>query len=179
MNEARLFVALRLADPLVNAVGLARPGAMPGVRVTPNDRLHLTLHYIGLASLRDTVDCLRTVVLSQVPITVDGFGQFDGKSGSRIVWARVQRGDELERLHERVARALAPIGFSSEDRPWTPHVTLAYCEASVLATNVAEMVAKGRSLLASGVCTWIDLYSSRLVNDAPHYSLEASFELNG
>jgi 2'-5' RNA ligase len=57
-------------------------------------------------------------------VHISGVGAFVRAAGD-TVFAQLD-GDlkAVSQLHERVAGALAPLGFRSESRPFTPHITL-------------------------------------------------------
>lgn len=58
-------------------------------------------------------------------MTLGGLSWFKGRSGPRIILARLEGTDELVSLQQGVASALEPLGFEPERRPYHPHVTLA------------------------------------------------------
>lgn len=76
-------------------------------------------------------------------LAIESLGAFPTASRPRVIWAGLGRGLEpLTDLAGRVEGALADVGFASEDRPFSPHVTLgrvreprrdARLEAAVLA----------------------------------------------
>ncbi|RTZ58299.1 MAG: RNA 2',3'-cyclic phosphodiesterase [Gammaproteobacteria bacterium] len=123
----RLFFAIypdaatrqRLADA-------AQPLITEG-KSSPADNLHLTLAFIGLADTA-TQRCL-TEKAAQIDtpkpfnILIDQTGHFQK---ARILWLGPGRiPAELSTLHDDLAAAIQPCGYALENRPWTPHVTIA------------------------------------------------------
>jgi RNA 2',3'-cyclic 3'-phosphodiesterase len=97
------------------------------VRLTADDQLHLTLHFLGPADEHQVIGALAKATIGRVSVSVDGVGHFVGRGGSVTLWARVAPNRELNDLQERIARSLHPIGYQSEDRLFTPHISLARC----------------------------------------------------
>jgi len=133
--ELRLFVACELPPEMRAALGalqeaLRRQGA-PSVRWVRPDGIHLTLKFLGsvpaervaaiCAALAPVVEGIRPLQLS-----LGSLGAFGGRRGARVVWVGVD-GDvaRVAELQRRVETALAPLGFPTEDRAFSPHLTLA------------------------------------------------------
>jgi 2'-5' RNA ligase len=134
----RLFVAVfppedHLADLRREVSGaLARAGKK--VRLTPVERWHITLAFLGEVGperLPEVEDALDGVILDG-PITLRmcGGGSF-GKGRSAALWAGV--GGDLAALGElqaRIRSALTAGDLPHDDRPFTPHLTVAYADSA-------------------------------------------------
>src|SRR5256886_6933414 len=59
-----------------------------------------------------------------LPLALAGFGVFPDLRRPRVVWAGMAPEPGLEILQHRVEQEFAPLGFSTEARPFRPHVTL-------------------------------------------------------
>lgn len=133
-HMTRTFIALDLSEAAREALRrelrrLAR--ALPDVRLADPTDLHLTLAFLG--ELDDdalaTVIALAGEVASQstpFELALAGLGVFGPPTSPRVVWAGV--GGETRRLltlQRRVADALEAQGFPREQRPFSPHLTLA------------------------------------------------------
>lgn len=128
----RLFVALNfpasVRSGLWEAAAPLRERSFP-VRWVPPDAIHLTVKFLGEAAtervaeveagLRRAVTEARALVLR-----LGGFGVFPSMDTPRIVWAGVDSDPALELLHHDAERALEPLGFPADGRPFRPHVTL-------------------------------------------------------
>jgi RNA 2',3'-cyclic 3'-phosphodiesterase len=134
----RLFVAVFPTDEV--RADLQRrlvPGAGDRhVRLTSADRWHVTLAFLGEVpdERRAEVERALTGVTAKGAFTLRlaAGGRF-GKGRSTAVWAGV-RGDlgALTDLHAGIRGALDDHGLAYDDRPLTPHLTLAYGRADVL-----------------------------------------------
>ena len=123
----KLFVAVDLPADVTAKLALLQPPRTAGVRLVRPGQMHLTLHYLGAASVARTAAALRTVAVPAFALAFEGVGRFPAAGGAVTLWAGVVPSAELLGLHSAVAAALATEGFRPESRPYTPHVSLARC----------------------------------------------------
>jgi 2'-5' RNA ligase len=126
----RLFVAVFPTDEV--RADLQRRLASAGVRLTAAERWHITLAFLGEVAddRRADVERALTGVPGKGPFTLrlaDG-----GRFGKAAVWAGV-RGDlgALTDLSAAIRAALDEHGLPYDDRPLTPHLTVAYTPETV------------------------------------------------
>jgi 2'-5' RNA ligase len=95
------------------------------------DNLHLTLRFLGGidASLVDRVATTLAEAAAGVAafdLEVRDLGAFPAGTRPRVLWAGIGAGAaETSALAARLDATLAPLGFASESRPFSAHVTLA------------------------------------------------------
>jgi RNA 2',3'-cyclic 3'-phosphodiesterase len=93
--------------------------------------LHLTLKFLGGvdASLVDRVATALTQAAAGVAafdLEVRDLGAFPSAARPRVLWAGTGAGAaQTSALAARLEAALEPLGFASESRPFSAHVTLA------------------------------------------------------
>lgn len=106
------------------AQALARDRAVHGRRVH-DDRLHLTLHYLGAvpdAGLDAALDAGRSIDVAKFEFVLDRAGGF---SRARVAWLGcADVPDALTDLHQQLGAALAARGLPVESRAYAPHVTV-------------------------------------------------------
>jgi 2'-5' RNA ligase len=180
----RLFVAADIPEPARDILLGVRPAPLPGVGLVPREDLHLTLYFIGevgdveAAAIRDALDRVQAA-----PFTIDleGVGRFPPEGVARVLWAGVVPNPGLGALHRAVAGALAAaVGFRPEDRPYLPHVSLAYLDAALPREAVEEYLREQASFRMAAVpITRFGLYSSGWPADHPRYKVESAFDLAG
>jgi len=90
---------------------------------------HLTVRFLGDADparLERLHARLGAVARSSDPVaaTPGVTGAFPGWGRPRVLWLRVESGGTIERLAGAVEASAREAGFDSEDRPFTPHLTL-------------------------------------------------------
>lgn len=128
----RLFVAVNLPEDTRRSARAAtrtlRESRLP-VKWVDEDALHVTLKFLGDVETgraeeigRALTDAVRTV--KPFDLGLGGLGAFPDSERPRVFWLGVERHPALELLANDVERALAPLGYESELKPFQPHVTL-------------------------------------------------------
>ncbi|GFO58862.1 RNA 2',3'-cyclic phosphodiesterase [Geomonas silvestris] len=124
----RLFIAIDIPDAIRE--DLSRFSAdVPEARWVPPDQNHLTLRFIGDVQ-PPTVSALKTALsgLSFAPFQLElrGVGHFPpGKRPPRVLWVGIGENAQLLRLQQAVESAVQQAGIAPEERPFSPHLTLA------------------------------------------------------
>lgn len=116
---ARLFVAVRPPDAVLDRIAaLDRPDEK-GVRYTTRDQWHITLRFLGEADEQ---------------VAREAFAGIEGRSARAVLGPRVSRLGRsvivvpvagLDDLAATVAAATADVGEPPDPRPYTGHLTLA------------------------------------------------------
>jgi RNA 2',3'-cyclic 3'-phosphodiesterase len=92
---------------------------------------HITLKFLGevdFSLIGAIISCMSTAAQHYHPftLTLAGMGVFPQESSPRVLWVGVQDATgTLRQIQQMLDTRLAQIGFSSEDRPFAPHLTLA------------------------------------------------------
>jgi 2'-5' RNA ligase len=93
--------------------------------------IHLTLKFLGnVPSKRVTeiTEAIGKAVPGNSPfrLEISGLGAFPSLRQVRVFWVGVGGElDKLSRLQQGIDSALAALGFTTEERPFVPHLTLA------------------------------------------------------
>lgn len=104
----------------------------PGVRFAKPSIIHLTLKFLGEIAPEKVhqLETALTQTASRFPpfeISFVGFGVFPKLSRPRVIWIGVEKEgseDQLKALAAAVDRSLQSIGFPSEKRPFSSHLTI-------------------------------------------------------
>jgi len=127
----RIFVGIDL-DPEVRA-RISRflegvEGFAPDARWVRPESLHITLKFIG-EQTPDQVDAiterLQRIESGILEIRSAGYGFFPTAKAPRVFWIGIQAGPQLAALAENIDVATTELGVPGEDRPYSPHLTLA------------------------------------------------------
>jgi 2'-5' RNA ligase len=135
-NKWRVFVAIELPasvrrkltehiDRLRDSVAEARAS---WVR---EENLHLTLKFLGDTSVTsvEKLSATADIAASNVEpfeIVVEGCGAFPPKGQPRVLWVGIEDPSrQLALLHMALEDECAKVGFSREERPFHPHLTIA------------------------------------------------------
>jgi 2'-5' RNA ligase len=185
----RAFVAIDLAEA-VRAV-LAREqlrlkaacGHTSDIRWTRPEGLHLTLKFLGeieaarVASITAALQALGR--FHPFKVEVKGFGYFPDARRPRVLWVGLEAPAALAELAWRVEAALEKLGFARENRPFTPHLTLARFDRPHAPPALAASI-DGSSVDSLGCfeVTEFFLFESRLRPGGPEYFKRARFPLS-
>lgn len=122
----RLFTALEIPRDAALSLSLLR-GGLPGARWIDVENYHLTLRFIGdiEGHVADEVaNALDRVRRPGFDLTLSGVGAFGSKK-PHSVYAGVRPSPELNALQGEIDRICNRVGAPSDQRKFTPHVTLA------------------------------------------------------
>lgn len=126
-QSIRLFTAIDL--PLEQKKTLhSLAQKLSGVRVTPEEQLHLTLNFIGdvdatlLHKLR--TECL-AITLPSFSLRLEGMGTFPPRGTPRILWIGLSPCPPLMQLQQALRKKITETGIFQEKRAFQPHITLA------------------------------------------------------
>jgi len=130
----RVFTALPLPREAVDSIaGVIAPirASHPDLRWVSSSAYHLTIHFFGELS-EDAVSSLGRVFEDsrlRRPAFATRFGplgQFPSRGAPRVLWISVaDERSEIRSWWELFESAVAPLGWESDKRGFTPHVTLA------------------------------------------------------
>jgi 2'-5' RNA ligase len=132
-NLLRTFVAIELPVQLREAVCTAvlplKKGLGPAVRWVPMENMHLTLKFLGDVSpanvellsqmLRAEADLFRCFDLQ-----LNGLGCFPTPKRPRVLYIGIRAPAALEALQRGIESAARRLGYESEERRFSPHLTV-------------------------------------------------------
>lgn len=181
----RLFIGMGLDSESAAALSRLRerfePGAGPNLRWSAPEGWHVTLQFLGSVSDERTacvLEQLTKIEAAPVPLRIEGLGFFD-RAG--VFWAGVSLTPELLALQQYVTAAMRNCGFIPEDRPYSPHITLARAKgrsgAKALAPLKAAVDKSKAHLRAECTAREFLLYESLPSPEGSRYEVRAHFPL--
>src|ERR1700681_1095754 len=123
----RLFIAIELPDDLKMALGRLKVD-VPGTRWVPTEQLHLTLAFLGEVEEKTAGELSEGLALIQTPpfqLCFSGPGCFPDCRRPRVLWAGLEPHPRLMHLAAEVHGAALACSIPQEERPFSPHITLA------------------------------------------------------
>jgi RNA 2',3'-cyclic 3'-phosphodiesterase len=133
----RLFVAIFPPETVCADLRGRITGALTRsarkVRLTPMDRWHLTVSFLGEVPQERLPEAERALDEVSPPgpirLRISGGGSF-GRGRSAVLWAGVD-GEltALTDLHARIREGLQSADLPYDERPLTPHLTVAYASS--------------------------------------------------
>lgn len=178
----RAFIAMDITDEVRRRLPRVQQelGAAPAkVKWVPPGNLHVTMKFLGDVD-EETVERVKAAMAEAAaddgPIEFDvhGIGAFPPRGRPRVVWAGVSRGGEaIGRLHDRLERALRPLGVK-RDRRFSPHITIGRVKSSRGARELSELI-ESRPEQTYGTCPGAELvlYKSTLTPQGAEYEAVA------
>ena len=103
-------------------------GFAPDARWARPESLHITLKFIGEQPperVEAITERFRRVESSAFEIRAAGHGFFPTAKAPRVFWIGIHAGPQLAELAESIDTATTELGIPREDRPYSPHLTLA------------------------------------------------------
>jgi len=103
-------------------------GFAPEARWMRPESLHITVKFIGEQPperVEAITERLRRLESSAFEIRAGGYGFFPTAKAPRVFWIGIHAGQQLAELAGSIDIATAELGVPREDRPYSPHLTLA------------------------------------------------------
>ena len=176
----RLFIAVTLPQKirmLLHHMG----NCLQGARAVPEEQIHITLRFLGDVEggqFHVIRESLHEVQMDPFFLSLRGTGHFPPRGNPRVIWAGLNKTEQLPRLKKRVDRALLKCGIPPEGRKFSPHITLARCKTTSV-RRAAEFLS-GNALLHSEdfAVDAFHLFSSSLTPKGAIHTLEESYPLD-
>lgn len=187
LSRMRLFTGLAIPEhliaPLETVMNLLR-GTAP-LRWSPVENLHITTKFIGEwpeARLAELQEALAKMPKPGVfEMSVGRFGFLPNPHRPKIFFAGVHGGAGLGELATKMEDTVANLGVKREERPYTPHLTLARIgnESIVgLREKIAELTRSGANLdFGAFTAKEFHLYLSKSGPGGSVYSRLAAYSL--
>ena len=144
MTLLRAFIAVELPLELRQAVcdhtSTLRKEIGELVRWVPIENMHLTLKFLGDVSpsnLEILSQMLRaeTDLFACFDLRLSGLGSFPNLKRPRVIYIGIQAPASLETLQRGIESASRRLGYESEERGFSPHLTIGRIKQNVMATE--------------------------------------------
>jgi 2'-5' RNA ligase len=144
MSLLRAFIAVELPFEIRKTVCAATSklrneiGAL--VRWVPIENMHLTLKFLGDVSPTN-MDMLsqmlgaETDLFNCFDLRLNGIGSFPSLKRPRVIYVGIQAPVVLESLQRGIESASRRLGYESEERGFSPHLTIGRVKQNVTATE--------------------------------------------
>jgi len=180
--DMRVFLAIDLPDAIRRELERLQE-YLPVGRPVPSENLHLTLSFLGEQSeavCEDAHGALSDVHAKPFDLRLAGLGTF-GKNTPQVIYADVERCEELMELERKVTRKLRSAGVQFQKRRFRPHVTIARLSKALAIDRLAQVQSflamqadfRGSQFLVRE----FHFYCSTLTPDQAHHEFLATYEL--
>lgn len=108
------------------------------------ENIHLTLKFLGNVSAPRLVDVkasLKQLVFPSFSAEIKGAGAFPNLNRMNVIWVGVDGGwSQVEQIYEQVEKLLFGLGFRRENRPFSPHITIARVKSGRKRDEIASFL---------------------------------------
>ena len=172
----RLFVAIDIPEEIKETLGrLVRE--LPVAHWVPADQIHLTLRFIGEVGEQACAaikGALLGLSFHSFPLSLQGTGHFPPGRRPRVLWVGMQSSEALLALRQELELALTDVGIPPDERPFSPHLTLARLRETAPAAVSHFELRHGTLDFPPFEVREVVLYSSVLSNRGALHSREAA-----
>jgi RNA 2',3'-cyclic 3'-phosphodiesterase len=179
----RLFVAIEIPGDIRSALAAfvkELRGTAPRAKWVRAENLHVTLKFLGetesakLQAIQGALGLIRSA--KAVTLELRGLGFFPNEKRPRVFWAGMEGSANLKALAEDIDRSVYRLGFPLEERPFTPHLTLARFNPPGLPPNLTAAATQNSSRsFGSFTAREFHLIESKLKSTGAEYTTVQSF----
>ena len=184
-DSVRVFVSVGLSTEargaLIDAVERIRQEVPEGIQWARPAGMHLTLKFLGNISsinVPSLLECVREVACAHPSfgLKLTRLGMFPNRRKPRVLWAGVGGDlDALSSLQQAGEDAINALGYSPEQRPFRPHITLGRPRRSVSDSQLTRIGTVVSSLTPPSPISWrvecVDVMRSELHPSGARYTV--------
>ena len=178
-DQVRSFVSIDLDDQQI----LSRVGSITSslqaiggdLKPVERENIHLTLKFLGNVSssrLSEVKTSLHQLAFPAFTMEIKGAGAFPNLNHMTVIWVGVNEGwSQVEQIYEHVEKLLSPLGFRKENRPFSPHITIARVRSGRKRDETANFLQQlNDESFGSFIVDKVRLKQSILSSSGPKYS---------
>ena len=187
----RLFIALTLNSQvhseLRSFIQALKPIAANSIRWVDPANIHLTLKFLGEVEppkLKQISAELGQIASANVPFEfrVCGTGVFPAWNRPRILWAGVDAQPDLISFQSQIDLSTQALGFPSEARAFSPHLTLGRVNESITPSQLAalrlKMDQEKEKVFGKVSANQVTIFQSTLRSSGPVYTPAAVYNIS-
>lgn len=175
----RLFVAVDLPESVKASLQTLCRG-VSGAKWVTNAQMHVTLRFIGAADsdLYERIkSSLNSVACRPFDLQTCNVGCFPAVRNARVLWAGLRHDGTMDILKQRIDAALLREGLEPEERPFSPHITLARMKVPDRPAVTGFLSSHESFSCPAFRVTEFHLFSSTLSPKGPTYAKEKTYSL--
>ena len=149
MSLLRCFLAIELPAPLQDAIHASTEQARRGlgsdlVRWVASHNVHLTLKFLG-DTAPPGIHLIEAALNAEAPqykafdVLIRGFGAFPSDRKPRVLWVGMSAPPALTSLQRELDVATARLGYDSEEREFSPHLTVGRVRQNINAAGLQRI----------------------------------------
>ena len=178
-DQVRSFVSIDLQDQQILsriASILSSLQSLGGdLKPVELENIHLTLKFLGnvpSSRMTQVKSLLLKLTFPTFTAEIKGAGAFPNLNRMNVIWVGVNEGwSFVEQIYEQVEKLLSSLGFRRENRPFSPHITVARVRSARKRDEIANFLRHlGDESFGSFVVDKVQLKQSILSSSGPKYS---------
>ncbi len=193
MSVFRAFIPVELPDDIRNRLGqvakhLKEQLEEIPIRWVPPDNIHLTLKFLGEVS-DSNFEMLTKIIAAETAghrpfeMSIGGVGAYPNTRRPRVIWVGVEAPPEMFSLQRGIDGETARLGYASEKRKFSPHLTLGRVgrnASSRAVREISQILSKSEvGFLGVARVEQVHLYRSELKPGGAIYTRLFSAQLTG
>jgi RNA 2',3'-cyclic 3'-phosphodiesterase len=149
MSLLRAFLASELPAALQEKIQSATAGLRQAlredlIRWVPAHNVHLTLKFLGDVSPAgiSMIEQMLTTEAAQFDafdVQVEGLGCYPNPKRPRVLWVGLKAPPELASLQRAIEAGAARLGYESEERGFSPHLTIGRVRQNVSSGDIQRI----------------------------------------
>lgn len=174
MANVRTFIAIEIPEEIKKELSSIQnelkksSGKVSSVSWARIETTHLTLKFLGDVpeeKIRATEEALRlsTRGIKAFSVSITGLGGFPNLENPRVLFAGTFESAELKNLHAAIEGSLYAIGFEKDEKPFTPHLTLARIKSPFEGKKLSKAIKELRTdIKADFIADSVILFKSEI-----------------
>lgn len=171
----RFFIALEIPEESKHELKVVQEQLkqlIPEIRLTDNDKLHLTIAFVGDQDDNLIEPLIETMTAAAAPISpfevtpgyIDGFPHFHT---AHILWVGVKGDiDQLYMLRHHIKDGLQKLNLEVDERRYVPHIAIAKVPPQI---EINEEIEQGIEKIMQKPFTPIQISSIKLFQSIPDH----------
>ncbi|HEV3041582.1 MAG TPA: RNA 2',3'-cyclic phosphodiesterase [Candidatus Angelobacter sp.] len=184
----RIFIGLDIPEEIRCRIGEYMESVRqfaPDARWVRTESLHVTLKFIGETAERGVQAVKETLQQIKVPpfeLEFKNVGFFPTPRSARVFWIGIHASEALPQLAATIDEKLEKLGIAKEEKPYSPHLTLARAQmgrgAGRSFQNLQQRLDPDESLqFGTMTAREFFLYKSELLRGGARYTKLQEFRL--
>jgi 2'-5' RNA ligase len=178
-DQVRSFISIDLEDQQIlsriSSILSSLQSLGGDLKPVERENIHLTLKFLGTVPtprLSEVKSSLQQLIFPLFTAEIKGAGAFPNLNHMNVIWVGVEEGwSQVEQIYEQVEKLLSVLGFRRENRPFSPHITIARVRSGRKRDEIANFLRHlGDESFGTITVDKVRLKQSILSSSGPKYS---------
>lgn len=117
------------------------------LKLVEPENIHVTLKFLGDTD-EEKIEEIQEIIKNSVKdikafsVKLKGSGVFPNKNYMKVIWVGLENAEKLKEIAEKIDKKLEPLGFKTEKRGFSAHLTLARVKSSKNKEKLLKIIEK-------------------------------------